>query len=326
MNLIDAHCHLNTRSKAKMKLALERGASFLSINTDIPFFDPIGEQEAVVLDLKRDFPEQVRYMGTFSSAGFGNNSWLANTIDQIKKTVDNGATGIKIWKNFGMELRDKSGQFVMVSDERLDPVFDFLSMNKIPLIAHIGEPRNCWLPLEQMTVDSDRNYFTKHPEYHMYLHKEFPDYLAQIGARDQVLEKHPDLVFIGAHFGSMEWDLTEVGKRLELYPNFYVDMAERICHVQLQGMKYREMVRDFFIRYQDRIIYGSDVIDSFFDHEDQAAARFDALWSYHWQYFSSEDIMEAEEFEGEFQGLGLPTEVLEKLFVINAAKIYGFKN
>lgn len=325
MNLIDAHCHLNTNSTAKMKLALERGAAFVSINTDIPFFEPIAEQERIVLELKRNFPEQVRYMGTFESAGFGTSLWLDKALDQIKKTLDSGASGIKIWKNFGMGIKDETGNFVMADDERLFPIYAYLSENRIPIIAHIGEPKNCWLPLEDMTVDSDRAYFASHPEYHMYLHSEFPGYQDQIDARDSVLVKYPDLVFIGAHLGSMEWSLDEVAERLDKFPNFFTDLAERICHLQLQGMSEREKVRNFFIKYQDRIIYGSDVIDEQFENEHQAAERIDYLWNYHMKYFSTSETLEAEEFEGQFQGLDLPDEVVQKILVKNAGRIYGFK-
>ncbi|MFD2036247.1 amidohydrolase family protein [Belliella marina] len=324
MNLIDAHCHLNTSSEAKMKLALERGAAFVSINTDIPFFESLDRQEAVVLELKHQFPEQVRYIGSFGSAGFGTARWQGQALDQIKKRLSNGATAIKIWKNFGMAIQNEDGSYVMADDERLDPIYDFLAHQKVPLIAHLGEPKNCWLPLEQMTVDSDREYFSKHPEYHMYLNPEVPNHEAQIAARDNILEKHRGLVFVGAHLGSMEWNLDEVSKRLDKYPHFHVDLAERICHVQLQSMSDRERVRQFFIKYQDRIIYGSDVIDDGTKPEMEFAERFQELWDFHVAYFTTSDKMTAPEFQGEFMGLDLPKEVSEKILVDNAKRMYKF--
>lgn len=324
MNLIDAHCHLNTRSKAKMKLALERGAAFVSINTDIPFFDSLAQQEAVVLDLKRDYPDQVRYIGSFESAGFGSGIWVTKALDQIKRTLDKGAVAIKIWKNFGMEIQDSSGRFIMVDDERLDPIFDYLAAQGVPLLGHIGEPRNCWLPLEEMTVDSDRAYFSAHPEYHMYKLPAFPSYQDQLDARDNMLAKHPNLIFVGAHLGSMEWSLEEVGKRLEKFPNFHTDLAERICHVQRQGMYDRDQVRQFFIKYQDRIIYGSDVIDDGVSTDIHYADRFQELWDFHLSYFGTDQKMSAPEFEGEFEGLELPDEVIRKIFVENAKSMYKF--
>lgn len=322
MNLIDAHCHLNTTSEAKLKKALEKGAAFVSINTDIPFFESLEKQEEVVLELKYKYPNQVRYVGSFESAGFGSEQWINKALDQIKNTLSNGASAIKIWKNFGMALQESDGTYVLADDSRLDSIYMYLSDKKVPMIGHIGDPKNCWLPLDQMTVDSDRKYFCKHPEYHMYLNPKVPNHAAQIAARDRVLSKYKDLVFVGAHLGSMEWDLDEVAKRLDLYPNFHVDLAERICHVQIQSMLNREKVRQFFIKYQDKIIYGSDVIDNGDMTAIQCAERFESLWQYHQAYFTTKNKMTAPEFQGEFSGLELPEEVSTKIFVENARNMY----
>jgi hypothetical protein len=117
----------------------------------------------------------------------------------IKNSVAKGAIAVKVWKNIGMELRDNEGNFVMIDNPKFDPVFDYMEENNIPLIGHLGEPKNCWLPIDQMTVQGDKNYFAKHPQFHMYLHPEYPSYEEQVNARDRMLEKHPGLQFIGAH-------------------------------------------------------------------------------------------------------------------------------
>lgn len=101
-----------------------------------------------------------------------------------------------------------------------------------------------------MTVKSDSAYFANHPHYHMYLHPEYPSYEDQINARDHMLEKHPELTFIGCHLGSLEWNIDELAKRLDKFPNMAVDMAERICHLEYQSAKDLKKVRDFCIKYQ----------------------------------------------------------------------------
>lgn len=322
---VDAHVHLNTVSDAKMKMAIEAGVFFLSINTDIPFFISIEEQEQVILNLNKKYPGRVKHLTTFSVDQWGNSSWLQKALDKIKRGIDNGAAGVKIWKNIGMDLKDKDGSFIMVDDERFDPILDYLASNKILLLGHQGEPRNCWLPLDKMTVDSDRNYFSQHPEYHMYLHPEYPSYEEQIAARDHMLEKHPSLTYVGAHLGSLEWNVDEVAKRLDRFPNMITDLAERICHLQLQAQKEWEKVRNFMIKYQDRIIYGTDVIDDGSMNDDQLKARFQDLWQRHWQFFSTNETMQAPEFKGSFKGLSLPKDVLNKVFAENARKAYGFE-
>ena len=70
-----------------------------------------------------------------------------------------GAVAVKVWKDVGMVLKDPDGKYVMADDPRLDPVFSALAKQGRTLVAHLGEPRNCWLPVDQMTVDGDRRYF-----------------------------------------------------------------------------------------------------------------------------------------------------------------------
>ncbi|MBD8490349.1 amidohydrolase family protein [Echinicola sp. CAU 1574] len=322
--LIDAHVHLNTNSIGKMEKALEHGVSFLSINTDIPFFDSIVDQEKVLKELDQKYPGKIRYITSFSADGWGEPGWAEKAIQEIERGLANGAVGVKIWKNIGMDLQDKDGRFIMIDDESLSPIFRYLEDNNILLIGHQGEPKNCWLPLEEMTVDSDRNYFSGHPEYHMYLHPECPSYEAQMEARDRILERYPKLQFVGLHLLSMEWSIDEVAKRLDKYPNLITDLAERICHLQLQAKDRWEDVRDFMIKYQDKIIYGTDVIDDGSFGNDELAQRFEHLWKFHWEFFATDKELEAPEFSGKFKGLNLPEEVLQKVFYSNAAKVYGF--
>ena len=110
-----------------------------------------------------------------------------------------------------------------------------------------------------MTIKGDKSYFSEHPEYHMYLHPEFPTYEEQVAARDHMLEKHPNLKFVGAHLGSLEWNVDELAARLDKFPNMAVDMAARISHLQYQSTKNWQKVHDFFIKYQDRILYATDI-------------------------------------------------------------------
>ena len=83
---------------------------------------------------------------------------------------------MKFWKNIGMDLKDAEGRFVAIDDSRFGALIDFITDQGVPIIGHVGEPRNCWLPLSNMTVKTDRAYYEGHPEYHMYLHPEYPSY------------------------------------------------------------------------------------------------------------------------------------------------------
>ena len=201
-------------------------------------------------------------------------------------------------------------------------MIDFIVKKGLPITGHLGEPRNCWLPLNEMTVRSDSEYFARNPQYHMYLHPDYPSYQDQINARDHMLEKHPDLIFIGCHLGSLEWNVDELAKRLDRFPNMAVDMAARICHLQYQSAKDRNRVRDFCIKYQDRLLYGTDLSDNGTNNGAGLARRIHETWLDDWKYFTSNDEMRSDKFKGKFQGLQLPKEVIDKIFNRNAIKWY----
>jgi len=225
-----------------------------------------------------------------------------------------------------MVVRDREGKFIMVDNPRLDPVIDFLVKNNIPMSGHLGEPKDCWLPLDKMTVNTDSLYFAEHPQYHMYLHQEFPSYDAQITARDNMLEKHSGLQFIAAHLASLEWSVDEIAKRLDRFPGMSVDLAERIVHLQYQSVKDYNKVRDFFIIYQDRILYGTDMSDRGTQDAGELIKHYHDIWSTDWKYFTSDNEMTSPAFKGKFKALHLPKEVVNKLFFENATKWYKLDN
>lgn len=323
---IDAHVHLNVYAPEILDFAVERGVGLLSINTDVPIFPNLDDQAGVIRQYQHTVPDQVLHITSFSAHNWQADGWSGQAIEQIKREIDRGAVGVKIWKNIGMdaELTYPDGRFLMVDDPKLAPIFEFILKNNLLLITHLGEPRNCWLPLEKMTVDSDREYFREYPQYHMYQHPRFPSYQEQIQARDRMLDRYPELRFVGLHLFSLEWDLQRVDQHLEQYPHTMTDLAERICHVQLQSMQDRESVRRFFIKHQDRIIYGTDFIYDGTQPVSRAITRLETLWKQHWTYFASDQWMQVPQFKGEFRGLDLPAGVLEKIFYANAVKTYGF--
>ena len=220
---IDTHIHLNTDETTFIEQAAADNLQFLDIVDDRPFGVPMNEQESIAIKQTKAFPQRVEYATTFSVSDFNRDGWQTATIDHIKSSIQNGAIAVKVWKNIGMDLKDSDGKFVMIDNPAFDTILNFLAQNKVPLIGHLGEPRECWLPLSQMVLH--KGYYSEHPEYHMYLHPEFPSYEKQVQARDKMLEKHPDLIFIGAHLGSIEWSLDELSKRLDKYPNMSVDLA-----------------------------------------------------------------------------------------------------
>jgi predicted TIM-barrel fold metal-dependent hydrolase len=318
---IDAHVHVDTDQAAFIQQAKDDNFRLITINWDDANEGPPMEvqQEFAIQQLKA-FPDQIAYVTTFSIRNFNNDDWLERTFAYLKNSFSQGAIGVKIYKVIGMSLRDKDGKLVMIDDPRFDPLIDFIVKNNVPVVGHLGEPRNCWLPLEEMTINGDKSYFRANPEYHMYLHPEFPSYEEQIAARDHMLEKHPDLKFIGAHLGSLEWSTDELAKRLDKFPNMAVDMAARITHLQFQSIKNWQKVHDFIIKYQDRLLYGTDLAIESTSNPDELKKRVLDTWVNDWKFFATNDEMSVSDFDGRFKGLKLPKEVIDKIYRENAKK------
>jgi len=323
---IDSHTHCNSVSPGMVELAKEDNFRLLHVNVDAPGTESLEKQFEFASAQHQQYPDRVDFLTAFSLTNWDSANWASQTIAKLKSDFAAGSLGVKVWKNIGMVFKDKSNQFVMIDNPKFDPVIDFIIQQDKTVLGHLGEPRNCWLPYEKMTVNSDKEYFKAHPEYHMYLHPEYPSYEDQINARDRFLERHPNLRFVGAHLGSLEWSVDELAKRLDKFPNMAVDMAERICHLQFQSRIDREKVRNFVIKYQDRLIYGTDFeIDS---NRNIAIAKkhWHDTWLADWNYFVTNETMTAKQFDGEFKGLQLPREVVDKIYRHNAVHWYKINN
>jgi Amidohydrolase len=319
---IDAHMHLHSASPLFLASATRLRFQVLSINVDYPDFTPIDDQQRVALSLAKAFPKDFAWAGTFAAEGAESAQWLAPTLARIDGAVAQGAVGIKVWKNIGMSIQGADGKMVMIDDARYRPVFDHLEQRGIVLLGHQGEPRNCWLPLAKMTVSNDREYFKAHPQYHMYLHPELPSYEAQMAARDHLLAQHPKLAFVGMHLASLEWSVDALAEFLDRNPTAFVDVAARIGQLQHQSVQDRDKVRRFFERYQDRLLYGSDLAQEPQGDGRAFAREAEGVWRAHWRYFVTGETMRVEEMPQPVKGLALPKSIVDKLYAGNARRAY----
>ena len=336
----DAHVHYHTFSDLFVCKAKKANIRLLSINTNFDFL-PIDTQFEICQHIRKHHPQTFDFLGTFDATKFASKTFEEDTIGQIKKCMAAGARGIKIWKNIGMTLTNEAGQMIMADDPVFAPILTFLEKEKIPLLAHLGEPHNCWLPLESMSISADRKYFSKHPNYHMFQHPEIPSYEQQIMAQEHILERYPELIFIGAHLGTMEWNLEELGKRLDRFPNFYVDLAGRFAHIFEQTFRNKNLVIDFFQTYQNRIIYGGlDYVVPHHGWMHQFFIRFPRVfmnllfrYSYqkikeHWLFLATDKIIKTGRISSNpespryIEGLKLPQKVVDRIFYENAIGIY----
>jgi predicted TIM-barrel fold metal-dependent hydrolase len=331
----DAHVHANTDDQALLDVARKDGFELLSINVDYPDFPPLSTQAEVAHKLQAADPQRFHFATTFPMEGFGSPSWTQDTNRLIDAEVQHGALGVKVWKNIGMVARDANARLIMLDDPRFDGVMKHVEARHLPLIAHQAEPKNCWLPLEAMTTENDRSYFRDHPEYHMYLHPEQPSYESLLAARDRFVARHPRLRFVGAHMGSLEWSVDALAAFLDSHPYATVDLAARMTQVQYQSVADYPKVRRFFIKYQDRILYGSDLTENPPSASERAQnppldpAEFpkeaDALWRSDWLYLATPAVQHVDAIKADVQGLALPRAVIDRIYYGNARRVFRLR-
>ncbi len=319
---IDIHVHVNSINTAFLEQARVDNFKLLTINVAYPGFPPLEEQQEIAVALMKTFPELITYASTFPMTGWDEPDWAERTIYDLDKTFTKGAIAVKVWKNIGMEFRDKNYKLVMIDDPGFDSILLHLREKKIPLIGHLGEPKNCWLPVDSMTVNTDKEYYRQHPQYHMFKHPELPSYEEQLAVRDRMLEKNTELQFLASHLASLEWNVDEVAKFLDKFPAVSVDLAERMGHLQYQSRYNREKVREFFIRYQDRILYATDLTVAPEANPEECARAAHKKWLEDWNYLNSDFTMQVPELDEPVKGLTLPKEVVEKIYRLNAEKLF----
>lgn len=230
--------------------------------------------------------------------------------EKLEKAVEMGCRGLKISKALGLGFRDASGKFVAVDDPRIDPIWAKCGELGIPVEIHVSDPKAFFTPIDQYNERYDE--LGQNPEWSFY-GDGFPSKMEILEARNRVIEKHPNTIFIGAHFGNLPEDLAVVGSWLDSYPNFYVDIDARISELGRQPYT----ARKFFIKYQDRILFGTDTPC------DAEAYRL------YFRFLETDDEYidptPAHKLQGRWMiyGLYLPDDVLEKIYNKNALKILG---
>jgi predicted TIM-barrel fold metal-dependent hydrolase len=249
----------------------------------------------------------------------------ADYVEQVKRWLDasfeKGALMVKIWKEVGMEIKDRDGRFILPDAPLFDPIYAFLAERGKPLLAHLAEPREAWLPLDPESVHY--GYYSRNPEWHLFGRDGFPSHAELVASRDRILERHPGLTVIGAHLGSLEHDVDELARRFDRHPRFYVDCSARTADLTRQPT---DKVRDFLLRYPDRVLYGLDrsrAPDP--QREDSAEERLrfarslEESYRQDFHYYAGKGEME---YRGRtVRCLDLPREVLEKLYHRNAQRV-----
>ena len=232
--------------------------------------------------------------------GFGKTA-----AEQLETDVHAGAVGLKFFKNFGIDVRDQSGQRVPVDHPELDPVFEMCAALDIPVLIHVGEPSEFYQPVDKFNERWLE--LTLLPNRRM-PRSQYPSFDEMMAERDRLFSKHPNTRFIAAHFGWHANDLGRLGKLLDRLPNVYPETAAILYELGRQP----RTARAFFIKYQDRLLFGKD---SYRPEE----------FPFYWRTFET-----ADEYFNYYRryhafwklyGIDLPDEVLRRVYYVNALKV-----
>ncbi len=233
-----------------------------------------------------------------------------NEADKLEEAVGTGLRGIKISKSLGLSFKDESGELVPVDDPRLDPIWARAGELGIPVLMHISDPKAFFTPIDRHNERYDE--LGAHPEWSFY-GDEYPSKEELLQQRNRVFAKHPNTTFIATHMANLPENLGRVSMWLEQYPNMYVDINARISELGRQPYT----ARKFMIRYQDRILFGTDtppdpesyrVYYRFLETDDE---------------YINADPSHHRQGRWRIYGLYLPDEVLEKIYNKNALKVLG---
>jgi predicted TIM-barrel fold metal-dependent hydrolase len=263
--------------------------------------------------IKNHAPERFHMFGgvkwdAWADQGNKFGDWAAA---RLRDQAARGAEGLKVWKPFGLHVKDERGELAKVDDPRLDVLWATAGELGLPVTIHVADPVAFFEPLGPENERWEE--LQAHPDWH-FPSPPFPAFAAILGGLAALVARHPKTTFIGAHVASYSENLGWVGALLDRCPNFYVDISQRIAELGRQPYSSRR----FFERYADRILFGIDVgaeIETY-----QVYYRFLETDD---EYFDYDPTGRRNQGRWRIYGLGLPDDVLRKIYFENAERLFA---
>jgi predicted TIM-barrel fold metal-dependent hydrolase len=251
--------------------------------------------------------------------------WGENEADRFEREVEFGAKGMKFFKAMGLGARDADGKLIAIDDARFDPIMDRAAKLNAVIAIHVGDPKAFFEPPTPQNERYDELKLA--PDWSFY-GQDYPPLMELWKQTDRLVSRHPDTTFLFIHLGLAE-DLGYMEKFLDAHPNAYVDTSARVPEF---GRHPVDQVRRFFLKFQDRILFGTDlsigpdywqlgsVSETPVGFED--AVKF---YQAHFRFFETDlkNIDHPTPIQGRWKvnAISLPPAVLHKLYYANAEKL-----
>jgi len=285
---------------------LIRGMDSINLKVLVNLSGGTGEQlRQTVATMKGRYPDRFVVFANLSYDDIDTPGYGKRAAARLEQDVKNGAQGLKIFKNFGMDVRYRNGERVHVDDSEFDPVWDKCAELKLPVLIHIAEPPAFFDPWD---YHNERWLELKEFPQRARPPSRYPPFETLIAERNHLFAKHPRTNFIAAHLAFHGNDLERLGKLFDELPNVYVDIAAVLAELGRQPYS----AHDFLVKYQDRVLMGKDIYD---------------VDEYKWYFRALETRDEYFEYYRKrhafwrIYGFQVPDEVLKKIYYKNALRL-----
>ena len=311
--VIDVHNHTDDAMGIGERLPPERVIEVMdatNVRTIVILTGLWGQKlEKVIDEMVKPHPGRFLVFTQIDWSKIDDPDFSREMVTQLDDGVRRGARGLKILKDFGLGVRDKSGKLIAVDDPRLDPVWEECGRLRIPVFIHVTDPEAFFHPIDNRNERYEE--LIEHPDWSFY-GRQFPTKDSILAARDRVFARHPHTRFVALHVANWPENLDYVSRMLDSLPNVMTEFGAREAELGRQPRRARE----FFLKYQDRIMFGTDnameaeMYRNHFRWLETADEYFD-YWGYpgqgRWKIY----------------GMELPDQVLEKVYHRNAERLFG---
>jgi uncharacterized protein len=265
--------------------------------------------ERVVDQMVKPYPGRFMVFAQMDWSKIDDPNFGREMVEQLDDAVRRGARGLKVLKDLGLGVKDKTGRLVPVDDPRLDPVWEECGRLGIPVAIHTSDPEAFFLPVNERNERYEE--LMLNPSW-SFFGPQFPSKQTLLDQRNHVIAKHPKTTFIALHVANWPENLDAVSSWLDRYPNMHVEFGAREAEMGRQPRR----ARKFFMEYQDRILFGTDS-----DPDPQMYRNY-----FRWLE-TADEYFEYWGYPGQgrwaIYGMELPDPVLEKVYHKNAEKIFG---